>query len=153
MKQNKFLYAQIETIYTQDGYAVLIEIHRKHGLYRSWSIERNVERLLKILNSDNYVRKIDKYGKMTVLPYRYDPLSKEGHYREVLTCMFDWLENNVDGYLEPFEEADHYWHMLGAIVGGGSKYYWTKLEHREAFLEDEKYSSAWEALFKMLEVK
>lgn len=153
MIKNKFLYARMETIYTQDGSAALLTIYRKNGRVSSWSIQKNVKRFLNVLNKEGYKKVADEFGQITFTKEHYDPYSKEGHYREVLTNVFDWLESNVDGYLEDVPGADYCWHMLGAIVGGGPKYYWSKLEHREAFLENERMPGAWEPLFKILEIK
>lgn len=58
----------------------------------------------------------------------------EGHYREAMSYVFDFFNDNVDGILECNDRADFCWHLLGGMVAKGGDY-WTRQQHIDSLLK------------------
>lgn len=157
MKNNPITKVQvIPQIEHQQGAVVIL--HRQNRSPREVKEGKQVAVILAVLNNGTYTSHITtddmwidaEYHRCRIKGITYRPMElSESGYREVLSMVFNWFNNNVDGVLEEVRLADNYWHLLGAIVGlRGTDIGWSRKDHQEAFLRETDVPDAWRTFFR-----
>jgi hypothetical protein len=145
--KNKILKVEVTTLNPQST----VIIYRRNRPVRVVRDDRYIRMLLDALNNGAYTTYAG-YGSMPdkngvrhtcVLSVTYRPMQFfEAGYREVLRYIFQWLSANVDGTLEDDDNADRYWHILGAMFEDGP--YWAREDHKRALFE---IADGWDVFF------
>lgn len=113
-------------------------------------------RALEVLSEGAYTSTIQqainpKTGYSYIVSITYKPMQfSENKYREALRAVYFWIHRNIDGVLEDNDQAEYFWHLLGAMVADTFLPVWSRKSHLEAFyeqLEGNHIKQAWEYFF------
>lgn len=143
------------------GSVVISRKTKRSDESRRWySNPPQIDRLLAVLNT-GYKCTMKRMGvtkslfaEYTKLEATPEPIKSavhftEGHYREAMRYVFNFFDNNIDGFLEGSKQADFCWHLLGGMVNDNP--HWTKQQHINSLLGLKRDSwggsSSWKAFF------